>query len=321
MSSGHGKLQNEILDNLTSSPIYQNELYWKIAQSDPRRLVPCASASPALNSVINKSFLENFRRAIKRLIEEKVIQVEKKEFRTFEEIVQYYPYLTSEYAILNLRKSLLPHIATLIQEKPGSKIVSTDIENHQVDNLKEQDGKKFKQLRSDWIDLRGQIIEHLHKNNPESVTSWICLLARGELLFNASSRNFEDSFIAHFNTIKKTANQDSQLIVNIRAFIKTYFDENHWKVGSLKGRLYEHVVDFTTTLGKSALKPEAKEYLLGKARDVIIKLPEHEEPPVVPENKKGTPECLFNDKKRVFSPILDSLIKRDVFKSHTFISL
>lgn len=134
------------------------------------------------------------------------------------------------------------------------------------------------------------------------------------------SNNFHESFIKQFNTIKDFKTKtDIELINIIRLFIKADFDDELWKIGNLKGKLYEHVVDFSTIRGKSSLRQEAKDYLLVNARDLVVKLPEHEESPFIPEKEKGTLDHIINDKKEVFSPVLDSLIRRDVFKMHSFV--
>jgi len=312
MSTGHGKLQNEILKYIVPPPIYLNELRWKLAHANCQRI--------SHDGKITKSFLENFRRAIKNLIEDQTILLEYRTYKTFEEIRLYYPYFSTDNRVLNLRKELLPYIDTLIQGSKGSKITLAEQENRQIDILIDTKRDVFSKLKTDWNKLRTDTISFLNVDKPVNIHIWLQLLTRGELLFNTSKRSPQESLIFYTNLLRNTqTTKDSVLISNIQNFIDEYFDHEEIKIGKIKGILYSHVVDFSWSSGKAKLLNKAKKYLLENKRDIIINLPGHIEPKT-PNDINSWLDFLDVD-SRQFSPFLDLLIKRDIFQKHRFVCI
>ena len=316
MSLGHGNIQKSILQSIKNSdtPIQRNKLFWMLARSNDKVIVTETLCEDIDEGYIENSFSKSFQRALKRLVDEKMVSVQKRRLMNIQEFIEYYPFKTSKLEIFLLRKILLPFVKTYL-EGPYSRVPYTVADNELfiLDKIKNEFPKRIKRYTLNWRKKEKRIISLLARYDLDSRSQWISLMIKGRQLFLDNRVKYGKAFHV---IIKKIGEADEfnneveyELYEEINKFKKKVFKPEIMKHSKLKSQL--HLIAYFSERTKSGLKDEIKQHFLDEQPEIIENLPDYHQP-----EGRG-----FTRFPPTFSPILDKLIDRHVFSNFEFLSV
>lgn len=290
--------------------IFYNRLLWDIAfernEIDERHRLSAFLES----GYINRAFKENFRRAVSRLEETKRVRIEKRKITDLDEAFNYFPYHTDRLDILQLRNNLLPTLREYILEEKPRKFGSPKIEEKLIEEIKKD--QKYNILRSKWIAIEKKILTVLDPEK-QSHDKWMQLLIRGRYLFASDSISHHRSLTDLHNVLLRSTTDDRVeeigILDEIRNLMRFAFDWDKWKLGEIKAVYYD--LAHFGKYGKERLKDDVKDALLRKQEQLIVSLPNHQEPKSI-VTARGRSWGHIGPRK--YSEYLDKLITRQILR-------
>lgn len=280
MSAGHGILQKQILNRLKGQESYtfQRTVLWELAD-DRNEIVKTGSLCSGIETgYIKKSFSENFRRAIKRLAEDKKIEIKDEKLTDLDEALAYFPYHTSQLEIHQLRKKLIPSIMDYINEKDPRRYWYFDVEKKQISMTKGAD--HFRRSISIWNRLQEKILIILKDRDTNQFDLWLECLVRGRHLFCQKKFKHPKPLINFYDDLDENVSKTAielEALQLLKELIESTFDREDWDIGDLKS-VYYGIADFQKGYSDN-LSSKVKHYLRDKHRELITSLPDHDEPP------------------------------------------
>jgi hypothetical protein len=315
MSKGIGLFQQELLNNISNSPILENKLLWNLAEKSNNILW-----EEKINNLrfgqISKSFDNKFAASIKSLSERGLIISVKEKIFNFEEMVRLYPYKTKRYEVKYLRERLLPKFKKFINEHPFHVFSAPDIENHTLKILfKDKDSQKG--YFNDWSKIE-TYAKDLFKQNEDFSDSILMIIFKGKSVFQPKRIKIQISFEELIKNLASNNNftlKNPLFIKELTEFYNKYFHNESYKRNEFKNQLYS-LVQIGKSYGNSFVLKTVKEYLYQKDKEFISKLPQTKIR--LPEPRK---EGWMNigDEENEYSPILNKIIDRHVLKEFKFI--
>lgn len=323
MSAGPGTLQRKILDTLRkyNSFVAQRKILWEIAKETNKIEITGELSNGELRSgiptgFITKPFSESFRRAVKSLCENGLIEIQKTKLTNLEEAFDYFPYHTSEVEIFYLRQKLLTTIIEYIKDEKPHRLGSSKIEEYQISEIK--DTQKYEEAGWKWNPIQRGIISILHGGETDLFDQWVQCLVRGRYLFLDKQIAYSKSFMLIYNNLRKQENKtiaESNMLKSLKALISSTFDKTDWELGRLKSALYG--VGQFQKYQKDTLNEEVKDSLLEKHAALITALPGQEEPEKIISEGRRINWAAWSQRK--YSEYLDKLLTKQILKNHSFI--
>lgn len=318
MSKGPGKLQQQILQRVTTTtPISVNQLCWDLALSLGR--VKQENTSPLPTGTLDPSFYKSFCRAVGLLKKRDLLQYSTKTIETTSDIIALYPYRTQDVQIRALRERLLP----IAVEYIGSLKPAFNVQENEYFLLRRLSHIQQKEFSKAWGNLWNELTVLLGKV-PESRRKLVFdLMVKGnELsatpvsLILGSYKYSGDSMerlLSEAIKVNAPVPSEADLYKRVRELYTKFFPRSDRMVTKLKSRLVA-VVEMTSNKGKPTMTDGFKEELLNKNKAFVEALPGHQET----ETKE---EWLGTSYRKIsYSPLLDQLILRDVFRPFEFLA-
>lgn len=324
MSRGLGILQNSLLSHLktVSLPISENELLWKVAESEDKiRKIPYSEIYT--EGSIHNSFYKSFRRALSNLIKNGIIDLEPSaKFTSLDDFIKYYPYKTTNNLIKEMRIDFLP----FIKEFVDLHVYDLQFSNHQVEthNLKEfleANPEEYNDCAKKWLRIRVKFINLLKGENDKTISSILKLLAKGEQSFVDSKISVDEHSAAISKTLFTTLGEGNTEFLKLSTEFKDFLNKciyGHKYLHDLfKNQLY--LVAIFTRGVKPSLTSLFKEALLRKFPEQINSLPNTKIADPDKKIKEGTVFFSTSFEEDIIDPIVDKLILRDAFSEFKFI--
>lgn len=314
MSAGLGNLQRSIIEGLSDRrPELQKVLLWKLAFARDEISKDYEKWGDIEKGRIRKSFIENFRRAIKSLNDSGEILISKNKFETLEDLLVFLPYLTPRLELQQLSKKLLPTIKEFAKENNTSFSTKIDFESYQANQLK-KDENVFQSYQNAWNIIEEKILQFLLNAGSVRNDIWLNILLRGRFLFKNRREEYKTPL---FILVRKLSTGISPGEIEIYGLLQDLIsrlsDNPYWKIGQIKGNLYNFFHAEMFFAGR--LSEELKYFLFEKHSALLKSLPGHNEPD----------ESIYfgrvADHFRKFSPLLDQLINRHVLRPQISLKL
>jgi hypothetical protein len=303
MSRGSGWLQNRILQAANAAePITLDCLCWEIAsmQGLPAERRRATGLSPA---GIRKTFYSSFRRAARRLKVSGQITIRKQKIETFDEFVKWYPHQTRSIELRGLRSRLLPHIAQFLT-KTGARFSFAERERFLADAMPLGSTET-------WETLEDRIILRVSDASPSDRELLLQLIAKGRQYFCSSGISCRHSLGELIMRVKPVLAPTEW--ERIQQFYVQCFPKQSRNHVAFKSTLYQ-VVRLARGTKHPWLDDEVKGHLLEVEKEIIEALPGH---------KTLEPGDGFDGfivlQGHTFSPVLDRLISRDVFRALEYV--
>lgn len=315
MSLGPGKLQTTILENLQIKPISLNILLWKLAKKERKIDLNNSHSGIIEFGNINKAFHNNFLRAINSLKDNKRILVNAEKISTLEDLIKYYPYKTLSLEIKNLRMKLLPEIVNFIQNQRTFPFTNIEVEENSLTRLKTSDIDAYKTLISNWLEIEDELKLVILSSRSFSY-ELIDIFNKGRALFHPFSKiSVNDTLGNLIKSIENSSSVNKNIFTKLYQFYERYFINGKLEVNVFKNLMYS-AVSVGKSHGSSNVTPALKKYLYEKERDLISSLPDHVTPPARNESRWFQ---MGDDTEIKFSPLLDKIIDRHLFKDFKFL--
>jgi hypothetical protein len=316
-----GKLQSAILDKVNASrphlPILLNKILWELAL-DRDGVKWSGEVYKAGNVTIeagvrNKSFEINFRRAIKQLANDKRILIVEKKLSNLDDMLTNLPYLTDKAEIRILRTELVPLVQDYIKkEQPVILHTNFDPFGFQMRNLKTKNKETYQKLVSHWEVIEKMIINLLRDANSKRFDAWLAVLMWGRCYFRGAKSKY---------SLKLPATVDTQLERNVISEVTSLSSQVamhlDFQIGIAKKVLY--ALFSAPRHGHTVLSENMKRFLFKEKEEFIRALPGDEDDVLFTRKLHTSPE--YNLQNRKYSPLLDQLFTRHIFKELSFVDL
>jgi hypothetical protein len=322
-----GNLQRAIIEKLDSYPripILQNKLLWDLAL-DRDEIKKTGNAYGRHNQIEEgtrkKSFEINFRRAIKELAKREKILLSTRTLYKLSEIIDLMPYLTDRLEVFTLRSLLLPTIKKyLVEEDASIQYRDLDPYGFQIEKLKTDDRQLFNQLENKWKEIESQIVKILQYTDSASFDSWIELLLWGRSNFRTAKRKYPFYFkITQKKRLSRLPEANNtyerNTITDVKALIGQVESQVTFKVGEAKKVLY--ALFSASKFGKTSLTDDFREYLFKQNKELLKSLPGDKDSHV---RATGLVAGHADYMLRQFSPLLDQLFTRHIFRELSFVN-
>lgn len=307
MSRGLGTVQRAAISEMEASrgsSLTVDQLCWAVAIRQGR----CGAAwrGGGDQRDLPKSFYAAFRRAIVSLKRSGYLEIEPRKLGTLEEFVALYPSKTLSLQRRGLRERLLPHVATYLQNSSGR---FTFAENEQF-----LARTVSRAAQSEWTRLETDVLLAASHSAGRRREILVQVLAKGRQYFDQSGISATDSLgqlVAE--GLKTSAVPDERTIfAELAIFYGKTFPPRERTSLRLKNKLYE-VARMGRGRRPAELTDELKMHLFRMDQALLESLPGHISLP----GKEGW----FVVNGHTFSPVLDQLIGRDVFRDFEFVRL
>lgn len=251
-----------------------------------------------------KGFYVTVRRAVGTLERGGVVTVQRRKLATLLELVEHYPSKTLSLERRGLRRELLPHVAAHL-ENSGGRFTFAENEQFLARSVAPSAIDDWSQMESDVLAAAlGAVGEH------RSIL--VRILAKGRQYFGDASVNASDSLGQLISAGLKSASDPGERRI-FEALAKFYggaFPAEHRSRMRLKNKLYD-VVRMGRGRRPAELTEELKNHLLTVAPSLLESLPGH-------ATRQADGDWLAVN-GHTFSPLLDQLIGRDVFRDFEFV--
>jgi hypothetical protein len=280
---------------------------------------------------ILKPFYQSFGRAVRRLVETGMVVERLRKLRSLDELVQYYPYKTTDRWVKELREQLLP-IARQVAERSSRKYSTAENEAYLLADVPEDAQQRWPSVEAQLFDLMGELsgLQEPERTSRRGVI--LRATVRGRQLFDRPSDvscvSSFGSIIAEIQRTPPMSEHERPTYAAVAAFYEECFPRDEVARVEMKTRLMA-VADFGRS-GASSLTSLLKRELLLAAPQMIEQMPGH-----VPAPPSPTKEERANDGYDIehflmaglpregptFAPLLDKLIQRDAIASFAFLHL
>ncbi len=312
MSRGPGQLQKAILSQLEKHPhpVLQNVLLWEIALE--RKEFEKTGETFRLNGEvieegrIRKSFEISFRRAAKNCSAAGLVYRNKAKITSLDEFIQLLPFITTRLEIFKLRFALLPMIRKYIESNPSTNL---DPFEYQLEILEDENLSAYKELKSSWEKIERDILKLLGDRELRDIDLWLDNLCWGRYHFRGRKGNgiLRIPSQTETDTEEEIVNQLRSLVERIKTFPE-------FKIGNAKKVLY--ALFEAPRHGKTKLTKDFRNFLFNEKEELIKSLPGDQEPATSLKYGRYHDNYL---ERRKFSPLLDQLFDRHIFRELTFI--
>lgn len=304
----------EKLQNYPSLPILQNKLLWDLAlERDEvnKKGSTYGVENQIEDGVRKKSFEINFRRAVGELSEDNRISIIHRRLPELDEILEHLPYLTDKLEVLTLRILLLPSVKKyIIEENPAIRHRDFDPFGYQIRKLKRDNIEAYKELLKKWGEIENQIVRILQNTASQRFDSWLDVLIWGRYYFRASDKK------CLLKLPEADTEKEHEVIANINSLIHQVEPYIDFKVGNAKKVLY--ALFSAPKFGNTSLSDDLKRFLFKEKEALIRSLPGDEDSKLAVHGFGGAE---YNFRNRKFSPLLDQLFTRHIFRELSFLSL
>ncbi|GMT41931.1 MAG: hypothetical protein IEMM0002_0342 [bacterium] len=321
MPLGLGRLQRAILINLQNRhanlPIILNRLLWEIAfdRDEIRRTGHQYRSKEAIieEGTIKKSFDINFRRAIKNLEVKQIITIKKEKVTDLDSVLLHLPYITSKLEVFQIRTVLLPTIMKYItKNNPMIRHKDFDPFYYQIQTLREERILEYKTLQSEWDKIERNIVKLLANVDFKRFDQWLDALLWGRYYF----RGRKERIISNPPLSTKTP-EEASLVKKINTLSQKIKLLNDFKIGDTKKVLY--AIFNVPRYRETSLSYELKHYLFEEKKGLLRSLPGDEDAQkFAPSHFTKSEYNLIN---RKYSPLLNDLFTRHIFRKLSFIEL
>lgn len=307
MARGLGSLQLKVLAALNAGAVQRNKLCWELA----------AEARLILGDSLPSAWYSAFGRAIETLDVRDgrgLVRRRKRRLTSFEEVCRWYPFKTRSVAIRDLRMKLLPAVG----EVAGYEFNDADNEIHRLRQLREADPTSANALRDEWRALRSRLVRLATHLSDIEVDIAVSLLGRGDQLFIGGDVSVATDFRS---LIRRLPAASVDLSADLTSFATRALPIDTMSSLKLKSFICS-VAHFQRAVAHPGLKERAKHELLHLRRADVIGLPGHRGPiEPEPDTSPGFIDIGIDDPRVEFSPLLDSLLDRQVFGQFEFLEL
>jgi hypothetical protein len=312
-----GKLQKAIMEKLRpypSLPILQNKLLWDLAferDGVEKQGNIYGVENQIEDGARKKSFEINFRRAVGELSEDDRISITRRRLPELDEIIEQLPYLTDKLEVLTLRTLLLPIVRKyIIEANPAIRHRDFDPFGYQIRKLKRDNSEAYKELLIKWEEIEGRIVKILQNTASPRFDSWLDVLMWGRYYFRAAERK------CLLKLPDTDTEKEHEVIANIKSLIHQVEPYIDFKVGNAKKVLY--ALFSAPRFGNTSLSDDLKRFLFKEKGELLRSLPGDEDSKLVVH---GFGDSEYNFRNRKFSPLLDQLFTRHIFRELSFLSI
>lgn len=305
MSRGLGVVQRAVMQELEAdqgSSLTVDQLCWAVAIRQGRCGVDWRGGADQRD--LPKSFYAAFRRAVASLKRAGSLVVEPRKLGTLDEFVALYPSKTLSLERRGLRERLLPHVAGYLQNSSGR---FTFAENEQF-----LARTVSPTAQNEWVSLETDVLVAASLSVGRRRESLMQILAKGRQYFDHSGISATDSLgqLVAEGLKMATSPDDRAIFTELAAFYGRAFPSGDRTRLRLKNKLYE-VARMGRGRRPAELTDELKMHLFRMDQPLLESLPGH----VTCAARDGW----FVVNGHTFSPILDQLIGRDVFRDFEFV--
>jgi hypothetical protein len=312
MSRGPGQLQKAILSQLERDPdsVLQNVLLWNIAlerdEFEKNGKAFHLNGKVVQEGRIKKSFEISFRRAVKTCSAAGLVCQNRTKITTLDEFIQLLPFITTRLEIFELRSALLPTIKKYIERNPTTNL---DPFEYQLEILEDKHSSAYKELKRSWENIETDALKLISNTELQNIDLWLDTLCWGRYHFRDRNRSgvLRIPSKTESDTEEKIANSLRVLVGRIKTF-------SEFKIGNAKKVLY--ALFQAPRHGKTNLTKDFRNFLFNEQEELIKSLPGDEEPATSRLYGRYHDNYL---ERRKFSPLLDQLFDRHIFRELTFI--
>lgn len=322
MSKGPGSVQQAILEALHRSDDagFDGRVRWEVAE----RLGAVAHGG------ITPSFYSVFQRAVAALGRKPRARVVRQErlFRSFEDVIDHYPYKTRDLATRDLRIQLLPHLVAVAAHPLFN---DPDSERHaRSTSLAESSSWSTRrsvldEQQAEWIEIEPLVWPYLWSENVAIREAAFALITKGrEYALRNSLWKLDLTFWGLLTSLKSILTHDEKATAmssKLEAFANHWIPQPDVVRSKLKSHLYR-LVDFSR-YDPPRLKAEVKEGLLLSAPELVGPLLGFHQ--VVGKRSRSLQRFLEGHEQQIVlrshTEGLDRLLERDVLQKAVFLKL
>lgn len=310
-------MQRAILGGLRDrGPTLSSELCWLMAE-EAGKVSRRSSGNPLLpEGGIVRSFYVSFTRALRGLVRDNRVGASWRRLRSADELVTYYPFKTQDLRMRLLRERLLPHLRERMRNAGRLRFSRAENEVFIIEKLTED---QLREATAKWSDLEGRLVDSLAIMPSDNRRHFMAVWARGCSIFPSRRSTTQDpplgSLIAKLEDLPRQSKEVCLLASNLIEFYVTWFPREQRDVVHLKSLLAEEF-----DLGedsKGRMRDEFKRELHKMEPDFIESLPGDRHRRTESEEETDLQDYFENR----FSPLLDQLVRKDVFRQFTFLTL
>ena len=324
MSRGLGEFQKNILSflNKSSLPILENDLLWQLASQTNN------VQKEKYNYIFNQghikdSFYKSFRRSLKKLIDIGYLEISKpSKFISIEDLIKYYPHITRNLLIREMRLKFIPSIDEFIEKNIYNlKFNKYEVEAHNILELQEKDPVIYKQYEQRWMELRNKLISLLNEVDQDTKKILLKILSKGEQLFSDDKIivKYSSSELVDLISHKLGSNSyHNQLLDELLKFTSECIYGNNFSHDIIKNKMY--LVGNFSKDSSPHLTENFTKFLLNKFPEELKSFPGtkiYEPKEVITE---GNISFYTTRGRDTIDPIINKLIRKDVFSKFKFIT-
>ena len=226
------------------------------------------------------------------------------------------PYITSKLEIYQLRAKLLPSIRKYIdREKPS--IIHRDFNPfaYQVETLRKNKDPEYKTLQNEWETIERSIVKLLENTDFERFELWLSVLVWGRYHFRG--RKCETQVLPILN---RQTPEEKLVATRIDTLINKVKSLPQFKIGENKKVLY--TLFSAPRYGGVKTSDQLIEFLFKENETLLRSLHGDKDAPLPRKIGSYTIGALDGKPRdRTYSPLLNQLFDRHIFRKLSFIDL